>query len=275
VVLVAALGVYLFVREDRPSGEVARLDAPPAAPSDAPAAGDAVPGDAQPRQEPVLTLVDGGGVVTLDDAGTVGGLALDADQHDLVSEALRSGRPLVDERVAGLLNTRGLLLGEAPDEPTFDLQGPLATAVRDDLPTFRWSAVDSADSYLVEVFDAGFNLVASSGPITDSSWVPRLPLARGREYSWHVVAAVDGQEVRSPIPPAPEAKFFVLDQETASAVEHDAAQHADSHLVRALLFARAGLLIEAESELRKLQRANPESAIAADLLRNLREPRTP
>jgi hypothetical protein len=277
--LLVALGAYLgnrrlgwgglFVRDAPATSEVARVE-PATTPSVATPLSGAAAADAEPRAEPVLTLADGGGVVTLDSAGTVGGLALDPDEHDLVSEALRSGRPFVDERVAGFLGTRGTLLGDTPDEPTFDLREPLATAVRDDVPTFRWSAVDGADHYRVEVFDAGFALAASSGPISVTHWTPGLPLARGREYSWHVVASVGGSEVRSPIPPAPEARFFVLDRETASAVDRDAARHADSHLLRGLLFARAGLLSEAEAELRELEQENPRSDVARELLSNLR-----
>ena len=45
--------------------------------------------------------------------------------------------------------------------------------------------------------------------------------------------------------------------------------YASSHLTLALLYMRAGLLDEAERELRALEKANPNSAISRRFLANL------
>jgi Tfp pilus assembly protein PilF len=48
---------------------------------------------------------------------------------------------------------------------------------------------------------------------------------------------------------------------------------ADSHLTLGVLYAQAGLLDDAEHELRALLRANPQSALAQKLLRSVRAKR--
>jgi hypothetical protein len=47
----------------------------------------------------------------------------------------------------------------------------------------------------------------------------------------------------------------------------------NSHLVRGTMYARAGLLDEAEKELRALLAANPNSKIARELLQSVRAKR--
>ena len=133
-------------------------------------------------------------------------------------------------------------------------------------PAFRWSALEGATSYVVEVYDEQFKLVASSSELTARSWTIAKPLARGRVYSWQVKAIKDGQEVTSPRPPAPQAKFRVLDQAKANEIMQAKRAYPTSHLTLGLLYADAGLLREAEQEFRLLQRANPDSEIARKLL---------
>ena len=79
----------------------------------------------------------------------------------------------------------------------------------------------------------------------------------------------DGQEITSPRPPAPQAKFRVLDQAKANELAQARRDHRSSHLTLGLLYADAGLLREAEQEFRLLQNANPNSELARTLLRQV------
>jgi hypothetical protein len=84
-----------------------------------------------------------------------------------------------------------------------------------------------------------------------------------------VKAIKDGQEVTSPRPPAPEAKFRVLDQAKVNELARAKRTYPTSHLTLGLLYAEAGLLKESEQELRALQKANPTSDLARTLLRQV------
>jgi hypothetical protein len=86
-----------------------------------------------------------------------------------------------------------------------------------------------------------------------------------------VTATADGKEILSPTAAAPEAKFAVLGQDEAEELERARLSVPDSHLTLGVLYARAGLLDEAEREFRLLVEANPKSPAASKLLRSLRE----
>jgi hypothetical protein len=145
---------------------------------------------------------------------------------------------------------------------------PAGKVLLGDQPTFRWSKLDGATGYVVEVYDARFNPAATSPALTTASWTAP-PLARGQVYSWQVKAIKDGQEFIAPRPPAPQAKFRILDQATADEIAHARRDYASSHLLLGLLYARTGLLAEAEQEFRALQKANPDSEIARKLLASM------
>jgi hypothetical protein len=147
---------------------------------------------------------------------------------------------------------------------------PVGTVILSDRPTFRWSRLDGAASYIVEVYDDKFAKVATSPRLIDNSWTASKSLPRGKTYTWQVKAVKGGRELISPPPAEPEAKFRILDR--ARAVELTQAQrtYAGSHLTLGLLYIREGLLDNAELEFRKLRKANPSLAIAHRLLANVR-----
>jgi predicted Zn-dependent protease len=84
-----------------------------------------------------------------------------------------------------------------------------------------------------------------------------------------VRAVKDGKEFSSPRPPAPQAKFRILDQAKTNELAEAQRMYASSHLTLGLLYTQAGLLDEAERELRALQRANPNSVLVQQLLANV------
>jgi len=142
--------------------------------------------------------------------------------------------------------------------------------VLSDRPAFRWSRFEGANGYVVEVYDEQFKLVTSSPQVTTVSWTATQPLPRGHVYSWQVKAVKDGQETTVPRPPAPQAKFRVIDQGKANELAKAKRAYSSSHLTLGLLYADAGLLREAEHEFRLLQKANPQSEIVKKLLRQVR-----
>jgi hypothetical protein len=137
-------------------------------------------------------------------------------------------------------------------------------------PTFSWAPLSGASSYAVAVTDDKLNEVASSGPLTGTEWRPPAPLKRGAVYSWQVTALMDGQAVTSPELPAPQAKFMILDRASSEELRRFRAAAPRHHLGLGVLYARAGLLDEAEREFRALVEANPRSDAARKLLQKVR-----
>ena len=160
-------------------------------------------------------------------------------------------------------------MGSETEGGSFSVLDPVGHVLLNDRPTFRWSALEGANGYVVEVYDDSFGLVATSPQLTTRSWAAPQTLPRGKVYSWQVKAVKDGEEIKSPRPPAPQAKFRVLDRAKADEIARAKRAHPSSHLTLGLLYAQAGLLKEAEQELRLLQRANPDSDLARGLLRQV------
>jgi hypothetical protein len=158
-------------------------------------------------------------------------------------------------------------MGSEDDASEFRVVEPLGTVLLTAQPTFRWSAMTGATGYVVEVYDEKFNLVTSSPPLNALTWTTTLP--RGKVYSWQVKATKDAETMTSPRPPAPQANFRIVDQGKANELTAARRAYGSSHLTLGLLYADAGLLREAEQEFRLLQKANPSSDLARNLLRNV------
>ena len=218
----------------------------------------------------VAELNDGGGRVSLDQAGKLSGVDhLPAGYQRMVQESLTSQRLERSALLAGLKRPASSLMSGNDQDNQFSVLEPVGKVIQSDRPTFRWLSLAGASGYVVEVYDEAFNPVATSPQLTANSWTSQ-PLKRGRIYSWQVKAIKDGQEFRSPRPPASQATFRVLDAATVNELQQARRAYGSSHLVLGLLYARAGLLDEAEKEFLTLQRANPDSALARKLLSQVR-----
>jgi hypothetical protein len=222
--------------------------------------------------EVVLVIQDGGRLVTLDGRGRHQGLeGLPGSWQREIAETLLARRvkrpPVLDVLEDG---ARGTLRGSSDGAP-FDLLGPYGTAVERDRPTFRWGELRGAASYTVAVFDSRLNKVTESAPLSANVWTPARPLRRGEIYYWQVTAVLDGKEVVSPGAASPEAKFAVVSEGQSEELKRARAAFPGSHLTLGVLYARAGLLDEAEREFRSLVESDPKSSAAAGLLRSVRE----
>lgn len=188
--------------------------------------------------------------------------ALLPEQQAAVDRVLASHKfdraPVLDRLIA----KRGVLLGEPGEARTFEIASPMGTTVLSDRPTFLWQVVEGASQYVVSVFDADFRKVAESPSLYEAAWQPEQPLARGRIYNWQVTAKVGKVILRSPLPPAPEARFQVARGGEADQIENARRDHPANHLLVAVLLANAGALDDAAVELDALAVSDAPTAQA-------------
>ena len=157
---------------------------------------------------------------------------------------------------------------------------PVATVVEDQRPLFRWQRVASA-TYSVRVYDSDFHVVATSGRISAPEWRVRTPLRRGMRYSWQLKVHTNNRFIALIVrhkrgvltvpKSALEAPFQILGEDAESEISHARSDWGDSHLVLGVLYARAGLLKEAEIEFRALRQQNPNSDEVGGLLASVEQ----
>jgi predicted anti-sigma-YlaC factor YlaD len=215
-------------------------------------------------------LYDGGGLVTLDKQGNITGLeTLPSTLQQTIKVALTSERVRTPPEVREIQGKAGTLLGEGSEGVPFPLISPVGIIIETERPTLRWRSLSGATVYTVTIYDSNFNLLAKSPELRGTEWTVPRPLERGRIYAWQVSALKDGQEVKSPTPPAPEAKFKILEKSRADELEQAKKEYAKSHLTLGVLYCEAGLLEDAEREFKALVAANPKSPTARKLLNNV------
>jgi anti-sigma factor RsiW len=235
--------------------------------------GSALPSPKQPRPttEIIVSLVDDKSEVQLDRQGNLTGLeGMSQPIRETVRQAL-STRGIKKPEALNELSAPGItLLGQTSASVPFALLAPGGVVSLSDRPAFSWQPLSGATNYTVSVFDSNFNRVLRSEPQASTNWSAPATLKRGRIYFWEVTAVKDGQEITSPVAPAPRAQFKIVDEETAGEINQVRETHPDSHLTLGILYARAGLLDDAERELQLLLNANPRSEIARTLLNRVR-----
>ena len=246
-------------------------------PSNTPGSGSPTPTQLEATKEPtpdqiaLATLEDNGRNIQLDSEGKLVGLdELPETSRSLVRSVLGT-KTLSKPDVLDKLTAPPIkLMDPTAQENMFSLLAPSGTVIATDRPNLRWQTLTGANSYTVSVFDSDFNRVMQSAPQTATQWTTPA-LRRGMIYSWEVVALRNGQEVRSPVAPAPRAQFKILETEKLLEVTNLKKHKPISHLTLGLTFARFGLLVEAEGQLQILARENPNSPVATRLLRTVQE----
>ena len=221
----------------------------------------------------LLSVMDAGARVTVHAGGRVAGLDALAPAHrQLVGRMLTTAGVETPRMSWESRPGRDVLMGGA-DGVSFSLLGPVSQIVRDVRPTLRWTPLEGAESYVVTVRDAHGGTIAMSGPLSSAEWSVPQPLRRGVVYSWKVLALKDGQEIVSPPPTAADARFKVLEETRAEELMSAERLRPRSRLLLGALYARAGLLDEAEREFQKLSEENPRSRVARQLLRDVKSRR--
>lgn len=222
------------------------------------------------RETAVVSIQDAGTRITLDQNGKVSGLkGVPANYHEMVRIALQMHQVQIPDSVDPLITKGGFVRGEAQEGRPFQLVKPVGTVVASNRPVFEWESLKEASKYRVTVLDIDNNSSIDSGWLTATSWRPDNPLQRDVTYTWQVAALRNGVEVSSPEPPAGEARFRILNQQTEDQLKQEQQQYSNSKLLLGLLYARYGLLDEAEQSFQQLAKANPHSAEMKQLLKNL------
>jgi hypothetical protein len=231
--------------------------------------------DSQSGVRVIGSLNDGGRILSLDQNGKIAGISTDSPQYiQMAKDALTKQTIDTPVLLTKLIGKDGTLLGEAKNGRPFNLIAPVGTVLSEDRPNFRWEPLTGATSYRLHVYDRDFNEVAASEALKGTNWTPSNQLRRGSIYNWIVTAQLGGKEVSSPIPPAPEARFFVLDSDQNAQLNQAKQDLAQSHLLLGLTYAKLGLLDDSIAEFEKLVLENPDSPIARKLLdrvKSLRE----
>ncbi len=221
-----------------------------------------------PRAQKMLAeLRDGNGPVQLDSSGVLHAApGLDDADRMALTEALKSGSLPLAAIPSDLAAPPGTLLGSSkPDE--FAPLAPLSVTVYSDRPQFRWQGLKGALTYELQIFDSEFREVDSSGKIQATEWTPVKPLARGALYQWQVIAYRANDSIRTPTPPAPDARFRVLNAESFRKIE--SARERKQLFLVAVLFAKAGMKEEARTAMNFIVTTNPDSLLVKQLAASL------
>ena len=266
--IILLIGLFLWYFPSVKPADVAEVEqplTPPAPPANTDNSPSTNGVNSQQPQKIVASLNDAGGRIELDDTGKITGLPGQEFAQE-VRTAFKNQTVDIPSDVLQLRSANGVLMGNSENGAPFKLVGPVGKVVEARRPSFTWQPLKDADSYTVGIYDEKFEQVALSPTLQTTKWTPNTELKRGRIYQWQVTAIRNGEEVRSPVRPAPAAKFKVVDGTSIAAIENARRMTAHSHLVLGIAYAKAGLFDEAEREFQILQKNNPDSKIALKLL---------
>ena len=221
---------------------------------------------------PISTLNDGPNKLTIYKNGRIDGLdSIASNNREEVSQALLSGRVEAAAVLKELAPNDSALRGADNSETSFKLVYPVRQVLVDARPQFRWQNLNGASSYQVFVLDSQHRRVATSKLLgaSELTWVPERSLPRGLVFTWAVTAVSRDKEVVSPSASEPEVKFAVISETDLEELKR--LGNSKSVLARALFLARAGLLTQAEVELKKLIELNPQSPLPRQLLKSVQK----
>jgi len=219
----------------------------------------------------LIVLNDGSYRITIDRSGDVEGLSgISTHTREAVREAVVNGSLKRPDLLNELSGRDAVLRGSAMDNETVRLVSPENRVLLEDRPVFRWTSLKDATGYRVVVGDEHFRQAAQSGdlPGTATQWQPSAPLKRGMVYTWMVMGIRSGEALGSH-PSSAASKFKVLEE--AKVKELDQLKSSSpSHLALGVFYAGEGMITNAEREFQLLAQQNPDSAIARNLLKQIR-----
>src|SRR5262249_16714827 len=223
-----AVAVWMAIPKRTQPSIVEAPPTPPPSPSVNPA---------PPTRETAPALVrlnDGGSSLTLDAGGRLTGVDQWPSKYRRLAEnALSNQRAPKSPLVAGLSRPGSSLMGADDEGRRFAIIEPAGKVLLADRPAFKWTSLGDAEGYVVEVYDAQFNLVSSSPLLRGFSG--RAPnLTRGQFYSCRAKAVRGEKNSPAPPPPAPQARFRILNQAAAAEIARARSDYASSHLLLGL-----------------------------------------
>jgi anti-sigma factor RsiW len=223
----------------------------------------------------LVRLIDNNREIRLNQDGKLTGLDEFDESAQRMARAALAGENLTKPGVLNDLRSPPInLLGGPSSDSVFELISPLGRVVSEQRPTLSWQRLSGAADYVVSVFDANFNRVVQSPRLSKPVWILSTPLPRGQTYSWEVTAVKDDKEITAPIAPAPRAQFRIIEADKLNALTKLKGQKPVSHLALGLMYARFGLIDDAEKEFRRLVKENPDSEAAKKLLHTVQAWRT-
>ena len=227
----------------------------------------------------LVQLRDAGQVLRFDESGRSRELAgLSGPVAGWVADAVRNGNLDVPDETARLAGQVGTLAGPADERGAFRVLAPVATAVADPRPRFRWTAAEGASAYQINIVEetSGAVIVSERLPGEKTDWAPATPLLSGEVYQWEVQALRDEQVIaNTPAPPQPEARFRVLAEGAVADLEKAKRASQGSQFVMGVANARAGLVDDALQNFRALAQENPDSQLLKQLITQLESEQTP
>jgi len=170
---------------------------------------------------------------------------------DAIVRAARAGERMAVPRVLRSLRGPTDILRGPEDPAGSGRVSPSGVVVETTRPTFTWNA-RSGDRSTVLVL-AGDREVARSESLTTGTWRTPLDLPRGVTYTWQVEIDKNGELEVIPSLPARPPQFHILDAATFAEIEAARRQHPSDPLFLGIIYARAGLIDEARTELRRVR----------------------
>ncbi len=222
----------------------------------------------------VEQLKDGGATVRLTAAGELYGLPnMEQEQKSMVVSAMQKGQ----------LNVPSVLNELRPNGDAFrfksgalEVRAPFSTVIMTPQPEFTWKMPDDAvacNVILESVNDAKTKI--KTKPLKEERWKPKKPLTPGGIYSWQVIALNNqGKEVSRVPERIGVARFKVLGEDRAVALEKSRLTFGSSHLVMGILYAQEGMVDYAAREFQELVKANTNSRIPQNLLESVNRMRS-
>lgn len=207
---------------------------------------------------------------------------------------------LPTERLADLQSTH-LQMGDHEAAPAVTLLNPMGTFVASLRPTLRWKPFLNAARYEVRVVDVESNTLKAHGVLqrlnekrwSVSSALPTegespakpgialqgtewtLPaqsaLEAGRTYRWTVTAYDAAGTVLAQPSAHQEARFRTLDTQAQQEIEGKRALYASAPLLLGVVYARHGVLSEAETAFRQALATDPNNNAARQWLAQIRK----
>lgn len=276
-------------QEARQEGNPPAVNLPPSVPTPLPAdevGGGPLRGSNKSTETPTPTMP--GANSTVSPELSRGVRKLDSDLPDVI-EALRGYPASVRQDVMVALKTRQIAAPKElegirnENDRTMSGSGAVipiryealsldGVIIRTDRPTFRWKPVEGVNHYTVRVYDDEVShdeAIAESPLVSSSEWRPLRPLPRGRLYSWQIKLPEEYSVKSGGDAPTPEWRFRVLSEESLRKVEAAERVKPSSHLAMGVVYARAGLLEEAEREFQILVESEPQNQTAQKLLQSV------
>lgn len=145
---------------------------------------------------------------------------------------------------------------------------PMGTVIEETRPAFAWSAMPNA-RYRVVIFE-GTREVVSSATLDVTRWQPAIDLARGATYVWQLHVITPGARTILPPPSGGPAAVRILDAERFAALQDARRRRPTDHLLLGVLYAQAGVVDTAETELELAAKTDARAAALLETVRGWR-----